>query len=1353
MAAGLGYGANMLTRYLAQVGQNTPLIAAACLDNFFDLKAADQSSHLTQGLIKILQYNKELFQGRFKGFDVEKALQAKSLKDFDEAISMVSYGFDSIDEFYASSSTTDMIGNVKIPVLFVQNNAAPSFSVPRSLIAKNPLTSWLICKFLSDDKRTTVTSSVSWCQQLVTEWLTAVELGILKGRHPLTEDSEESINPSKRLKLIASKASDVNNKSNHLSNLPQLYENTSQMPTSVDKNINGSVAQTNVVDSTVVKEIDVEPVNSETEKVVPAAEVVMNMLDVTMPEALSEEQKLKVKTAVARGETLMNALQDAVPDDVRGKLTTAVTAILEKQKNTVNAPDVKSLLSNQGKKPKAPEVTKKDTAISNDANTAATNNVASEIQAHTPGTDDSSQSQSASHHETSANNNQDADTSAQVKSGHEDETKVDEDKRKKEDNDAHISPEKIEESQLMVKKDGENVKKDESSSSPAVPINGSSNSSSFSVDNDAQISTEKIEEGQSMVKKDGENMKKDESSSPAVPVNGSSNSSSFSVDNDAQISTEKIEESSSSSENQLMVKKDGENVKRDESSSSPAVPVNGSSNSSSFSVTQALDALTGMDDSTQVAVNSVFSVIEDVITQMEENKDDESEIGDKDKVDDTDTDPKTVSGLQQNEDGECKLMIDPKKLRNASSSKLSVNNEDETLGFNNTRKRPYRNTVDPDDASELSLDYVPEEGQWKLLELEQSGNGRNSNASINVKSPVECNMIEPAYVILDEEGDCGSVREHEKIRTEDKIGDTALAVKENILKTLSVEVFRKLQATDMEDMTPVLRKELEVVANTISLALVHGKQQIIYLDGEKVVGPGNLQAEDILDVVSSAVNGTEFMKEVIPVDVVVCSILASMRKMFNKSAADSIVTTDVCMDTQRGNKLQARLNASDKMPLDNVNQNDDLYSEDDEYEDNHASSTLGRDTVMAGAVTAAIGASSLFIHQQDSFNDGLKSSFENRHEDNDETSKNGEGNNIVTSLAEKAMSVAAPVVPMKEGGQVDQDRLVALLTDLGQRGGILKLVGKVALLWGGIRGAMSLIGKLFTFLRLSERPLLQRILGFVSLVLVLWTPVVVPLLPTLVQNWASHSSSKFTELACIIGLYTSITVLVVLWGKRIRGYEDPLETYGLKLTSATQIQNVVYGLIGGVVLVMLIQFTNVLFGFACVSWHTVPSFTDAITVRKMFGELFRYAGQGFIMTLSVALVEELLFRSWLAEEIATDLGYNQGIILSGLAFSLSQWSPKAIPGLWLLSLGLTGIKHRLQGSLSVPIGLRTGIMASSFFIKEGGFLIYQPTYPLWVTGGDPFQPFNGIVGLAVALLWAINLYPRKHQENTKITTN
>lgn len=55
-----------------------------------------------------------------------------------------------------------------------------------------------------------------------------------------------------------------------------------------------------------------------------------------------------------------------------------------------------------------------------------------------------------------------------------------------------------------------------------------------------------------------------------------------------------------------------------------------------------------------------------------------------------------------------------------------------------------------------------------------------------------------------------------------------------------------------------------------------------------------------------------------------------------------------------------------------------------------------------------------------------------------------------------------------------QLRLVAMLAELGQKGGMLKLVGKIALLWGGVRGAISLTERLILFLNIAERPLLQR---------------------------------------------------------------------------------------------------------------------------------------------------------------------------------------------------------------------------------------------------------------------------------------
>lgn len=74
------------------------------------------------------------------------------------------------------------------------------------------------------------------------------------------------------------------------------------------------------------------------------------------------------------------------------------------------------------------------------------------------------------------------------------------------------------------------------------------------------------------------------------------------------------------------------------------------------------------------------------------------------------------------------------------------------------------------------------------------------------------------------------------------------------------------------------------------------------------------------------------------------------------------------------------------------------------------------------------------------------------------------------------------------------------------------------------------------------------------MVLVLWSPVVVPLLPTFLQSWATNTSSRIAELACIFGLYTAFMILVIIWGKRIRGYENPLQKYGLDLTSLPKVR-------------------------------------------------------------------------------------------------------------------------------------------------------------------------------------------------------
>ena len=116
------------------------------------------------------------------------------------------------------------------------------------------------------------------------------------------------------------------------------------------------------------------------------------------------------------------------------------------------------------------------------------------------------------------------------------------------------------------------------------------------------------------------------------------------------------------------------------------------SNPPTFSVSQALDALTGMDDSTQVAVNSVFGVIEEMISQLEEEKDEnESHEENELRTENIDSVPEKQGTFEKKEDGE-----NDHKLR-------------ETEGCKNARRRmsdglddpPLHNDNDHDNNMEL----------------------------------------------------------------------------------------------------------------------------------------------------------------------------------------------------------------------------------------------------------------------------------------------------------------------------------------------------------------------------------------------------------------------------------------------------------------------------------------------------------------------------------------------------------------------------------------------------------------------------------------------------------------------------
>ncbi|CAL5081607.1 unnamed protein product [Urochloa decumbens] len=1412
MGVGWGYGANMVTKYLVEVGESTPLTAAVCIDNPFDLQEATRSfphhialdQKLMSGLVDILRANKELFQGKAKDFNVQKALSARSLRDFDGAISMVSHGFDTLDDFYSENSTRLSVARVKIPLLFIQSDdgTVPLISVPRSSISENPFTSLLLCSCVHSTIFTFQRYTVLWCQNLALEWLSAVEFALLKGRHPLIKDVDITFNPSKGLAFVEPQVNERKAKSGssfHPQSELILYNN-------VPRGINGLLVDSakeysgaeNKENGQLKNNGDIQRVNRDPEEeseessedvekgqALQSASVVMNMLDATMPGTLNDDQKKKVLVAVEQGETLVKALEEAVPEDVRGKLTTSVTEILHSKRENFSLDALKRLGWNNVRPTNTKTVAQEKLKDSD----------------HESGLKDTKM----------AVQNR---SSATVADGGQKDTNI--------------------------ANDGNSGESTELSQGKPSQTSGPVGTATETGSEQAQPNTS--DKSNSGTNDSSEEQHRTEQSSETTPEQASDDQSAANSNGAPTEKGHPVDSTTDQNPQPCATEKGGDTIRMSEDKAahstddqSTQVSKTEESKPSPITMTQALDALTGFDDSTQMAVNSVFGVLENMIDQLQKQQDsengensdendggpsvDETESHGKENMENTSSGEDIIQSSQQPEDSSlgitCSIMSKHDYTFGKKNPNLSIVSSDGgkmryyrgnevgdhgdadgmkqvsglpdyllDIAVNSYLKAQYAmylneflntqlqlKSPEPNSATDLVLD--PQEGKWKIadqmdnVQNDISKSGRYNGAMEEVSyagcsqepSKVE-NVIEPPYFIPGKFPDITHESNELKntIAARSKPGDDlreALAcfIRDELSSALKTEVGRKIGITDTRQLERGLANDVERVAAEVSKLIVLNCE--LYSAAHVQRSPttikfGATHGKDVVEAVATAVQESQHLRIILPVGVLVGVTLACLRNYFHVEVSkhDDHMKATVKSDILREDLIVQDSSRANILDSGEANTNNNISNT---HGDNQQEMTRTKGQgMMVGAVTAALGASALVAHQQnkDENHDGKDEIQNAKHE---ETTQEKGQNNLMKSFAEKALSVAGPVVPTKDDGEVDQERLVAVLAELGQKGGILRFIGKFALLWGGIRGAMSLTDRLISFLRISERPLYQRIMGFSLMVLVLWSPVVIPLLPTLVQSWTISASTGIIGHACIVGLYVSIMILVMQWGKRIRGYEDPVEQYGMNFWSASRLQEFFQGLVGGVVIVGLVHSTSILLGFATFRTGLPSSLARPVDLIKSSSNVFMLALRGFAIATSIAVVEEMVFRSWLPEEIAVDLGYYSAILISGLVFSLIHRSLPSVPGFLLLSLVLFGLKQRTQGKLAAPIGLRSGIMTANYLIQSSRVIISKPETPFWIISTYHLHPFDGVIGLSICSLLAILFFPQKPvQKDTSV---
>ncbi|KAI7736968.1 hypothetical protein M8C21_027244, partial [Ambrosia artemisiifolia] len=156
---GWSMGANILVQYLGKEPGASRFSGAVSMCNPFDLVMSEEdlckgfnkiyNRSLAKALSSILKKHLMLFEDIGGDYNIPLAANAKIIRDYDEGLTRVSFGFKSVDEYLQNSCSANYIKHVRTPllciqaILFTMNLAkndpiAPDRAIPREDIKENP---------------------------------------------------------------------------------------------------------------------------------------------------------------------------------------------------------------------------------------------------------------------------------------------------------------------------------------------------------------------------------------------------------------------------------------------------------------------------------------------------------------------------------------------------------------------------------------------------------------------------------------------------------------------------------------------------------------------------------------------------------------------------------------------------------------------------------------------------------------------------------------------------------------------------------------------------------------------------------------------------------------------------------------------------------------------------------------------------------------------------------------------------------------------------------------------------------------------------------------------------------------
>ena len=131
------------------------------------------------------------------------------------------------------------------------------------------------------------------------------------------------------------------------------------------------------------------------------------------------------------------------------------------------------------------------------------------------------------------------------------------------------------------------------------------------------------------------------------------------------------------------------------------------------------------------------------------------------------------------------------------------------------------------------------------------------------------------------------------------------------------------------------------------------------------------------------------------------------------------------------------------------------------------------------------------------------------------------------------------------------------------------------------------------------------------------------------------------------------------------------------------------------------------------------------------------------LIVSIVLVEEMIFRGWLMEEMVLLFGLRRGIIFQSIIFSLAHYRSDIgllalipfLTGLFLFGIVLTLRRTFDRGSLWGCIGLHGGLVGI-WYLFDSGMVSFSIDTPYFLLGPSKnmVNPIGSVIGITILLI-------------------